>query len=249
VISAGHTMLLFAPTFISGARQRRAAELLTEEVLSQFRERGVQLTQVLLEPGDVAIGDFYKSISFRMMAELIYLQATPRMLASAPKLAEGYSFLTYSSETHRRFAATIAASYEKSLDCPALNGLRDLEDVIAGHKAAGQFDPALWFLLCKSETPQGVLLLTRTAGADAMELVYVGLTPEARGQDLGDLLVRQALAVTRHERCSRLTLAVDSLNAPALKLYYRHGFRRIADKLALMRDLRSTIHPQFNSAV
>jgi ribosomal protein S18 acetylase RimI-like enzyme len=38
---------------------------------------------------------------------------------------------------------------------------------------------------------------------------------------------------------ARFTLAVDSINVPALKLYYRHGFNRIGSKLALMRDLRS----------
>src|SRR3712207_8951894 len=37
--------------------------------------------------------------------------------------------------------------FRSSLDCPALNGVRDMEDVLAGHKASGEFDPALWFLL------------------------------------------------------------------------------------------------------
>ena len=35
----------------------------------------------------------------------------------------------------------------------------------------------------------------------------------------------------------KLSLAVDSVNAPALKLYYRHGMRQMTRKLALMRDL------------
>jgi len=65
------------------------------------------------------------------------------------------------------------------------------------------------------------------------------LTPAARGRRLGELMMRQALAVTARRRQPRLCLAVDAENVPALKLYYRHGMRRVGSKLALMRDLRA----------
>jgi len=245
VTSIGRTMLLIAPTSIADARQRQAGELLTETVLSEYAARDIHLAQVLLEPVGATILDFYKSLRFKMMAELIYLQASPKRSAPLPDLPEGFTWQTYDAAWQADFAATIAGSYVESLDCPSLNNLRSMDDVIAGHKAAGRFDPNHWFLLKKSNVPQGVLLLTQTPGTDAMELVYLGLVPQARGQDLGDLLMRQALAIARKQNCSRLTLAVDSLNAPALKLYYRHGMRRIGDKMALMRDLRVgfTNHP------
>ena len=38
----------------------------------------------------------------------------------------------------------------------------------------------------------------------------------------------------------RLSLAVDANNAPALRLYYRHGLQRVGSKIAMMRDLRLT---------
>ena len=50
-------------------------------------------------------------------------------------------------------------------------------------------------------------------------------------------MMRQALWAAREMNLSRLTLAVDSNNAPALRLYYRHGMQRIGSKVALMRDL------------
>ena len=50
---------------------------------------------------------------------------------------------------HALFAETILQTYRDSLDCPGLNGVRQIEDIIAGHKASGEFDPALWFLLCE----------------------------------------------------------------------------------------------------
>jgi GNAT superfamily N-acetyltransferase len=74
--------------------------------------------------------------------------------------------------------------------------------------------------------------------SEAMELVYLGLTPHARGRGLGDLLVRQALAATAASCVSKLSLAVDSANRPALALYHRHGFQQVGHKLAMMRMLQ-----------
>jgi hypothetical protein len=54
---------------------------------------------------------------------------------------------------------------------------------------------------------------------------------------LSQTLLRQALAMTAQQKRSRLTLAVDSRNIPALKLYYRGGLSRLAAKNALMRGL------------
>jgi len=132
----------------------------------------------------------------------------------------------------------VAATYEGSLDCPRLNGRRDIEDVLSSHKSAGEFDPKLWFLLRERETPLGVLLLSESLRSDSIELVYLGLTPAARGRKLGELMMRQAYATVSARNQPRLCLAVDSQNTPALKLYYRHGMHRIASKLALLRDLR-----------
>jgi ribosomal protein S18 acetylase RimI-like enzyme len=144
----------------------------------------------------------------------------------------------YGPDTHALFGRTIAETYQQSLDCPRLNGLRDIEDVLAGHKASGEFDPRLWALLVEGETALGALLLARAVPADTLELVYLGLTPAARGRGLGDGMMRRALASAAADGAGRLSLAVDSDNVPALKLYYRHGMQRVGAKLALMRQLR-----------
>jgi ribosomal protein S18 acetylase RimI-like enzyme len=113
-----------------------------------------------------------------------------------------------------------------------------MEDVVTGHKGTGHFNPALWFLALRDEQPLGVLLLSPTADGDAMELVYLGLVPHARGQRLGDFFMRHALAATARAGCARLTLAVDAANAPALRLYYRHAMKRVTTKVAMMLDVR-----------
>ena len=151
----------------------------------------------------------------------------------------GFGWRIYSPATHAEFARTVTATYEGSLDCPRLNGRRHIEDVLAGHKAAGEFDPALWFLLlAPGDLPAGVLLLSRSTRTDALELVYLGLTKSFRGRGLGDTLVEHALATAARIGSRRLSLAVDSQNAPALRLYHRHGLARLCTRVAMLRDLR-----------
>ena len=258
VVSPGRTLLLLGPadpSYRAGGKLAAVADALVELVCAHFSHRDVQLAQVLLDPNDRASHRLYEARGFGRVAELLYLQTALRRKAAAPPpLPPGFTWSHYRPETHDRFVAAIAESYRQSLDCPSLNGLRDMDDVLAGHKASGEFDPALWFLLGESDGPasgsgappasRGVLLLSRAQPGDALELVYLGLTPSARGRGLGDLLVRQALATTAALGASRLSLAVDSQNGPALKLYYRHGLQRVASKLAMMRLLNDRRAPQ-----
>jgi ribosomal protein S18 acetylase RimI-like enzyme len=238
VPNPGRTLLLLAAPTFSTPLQRQAAAVLLEHVLNQYAATGIHLVQILLDPTEREAIDLYTQHDFTSMAELLYLQTSTRRAVRAPELSPGQAWINYSPNTHALFARTIAATYQNSLDCPALAGQRNIEDTIAGHRATGEFDPALWYLLLENDQPLGVVLLAPTPPAEAMELVYLGLTPAARGRQLGDLLLRQALYATHRRNLSLLTLAVDSLNAPALKLYYRHGLRRVHAKVALMRDLR-----------
>ncbi len=261
IISPGRTMLLLQQSHYphraadnddddDGDEPRR----LVAAACAYYAARGVRLAQCLLDPTDAPAGAMLAAIDFRPMAELIYLQTPVRRPHAAPPLPGGMSWVGYAPETHDLFGQTIARTYRDSLDCPALNGLRDMEDILAGHKSSGEFEPGLWFLLCEdapgggvgasdvpvgvSGRPIGALLLSRLARGEAMELVYLGLVPEARGRKFGDLMVRQAFAAASASNVPRLTLAVDAANTPALRLYHRHGLQRVGQKVAVMRDLR-----------
>lgn len=239
IVSPGRTMLILGPAGApadpaSGA----AAGGLVDAVCTHFGARDVQLAQVLLDPADAASHRLYQGHAFNPVARLIYLQVAPRRKASAPPLPPRFSWAPYGPASHELFARTITRTYHQSLDCPSLNGLRDIEDVLAGHKASGDFDPRLWALLCEGDEPLGALLLSHTRAAETTELVYLGLVPEGRGRGLAELMMRQALAAAAAQRGGRLSLAVDSGNVPALKLYHRHGMQEVGAKLAMMRDLR-----------
>jgi len=237
VVNPGRTMLLFTPS-----QERHppgdAATLLLNQICNHYSNRDVHWAQVLIEPNHSAARRFFGNHGFSEIAELIYLQGHPHRSVKPAKLGPAMHWQAYDPQTHGLFAQTIMQSYQDSLDCPRLSGLRHIEDVIAGHKATGEFDPALWRLLCENGQPRGVLLLSRIVMTDAMELVYLGLPPEARGRGLGNLLMQEAMHLILRDNRRRLTLAVDSLNAPALRLYYGHGMQRLASKIAMIRDLR-----------
>ncbi len=241
VPNAGRTMLLMAPGRIPSLLHERAASVLINEIAAYYRQRGFEFAQVLLDTAEHPLLPFYQAVQFQQMAELLYLQASAGRVARSLALPDGFFWTGYSATTHDQFAQTMSRSYIDSLDCPCLSGLRDIEDIIAGHKSAGEFNPSYWKLLCNNKNALGVLILAHLEGGEAMEVVYLGLVPSARGQDLADLLIRQAFSLSGAAGCQRIHLAVDSINAPALKLYYRHGFRRVQTRLALLRDLRRTI--------
>jgi ribosomal protein S18 acetylase RimI-like enzyme len=230
-------MLLFTPSHVPADIIDTVIRPLVERVLEHFRGRAIDLAQALLDPAERKAIRLFEQCGFERLAELIYLDREVRKAHDAA-LPAGLSWAEYSDRTHAEFAATISRSYAGSLDCPSLNGRRDVQDVIAGHKAAGEFDPKLWFVLREGTAARGVLLLNRSPRTDAVELVYLGLAPEARGRGLGDLMMKHALAVTALVGARRLTLAVDSRNKPALKLYHRSGLSRVCSRVALLRDLR-----------
>jgi ribosomal protein S18 acetylase RimI-like enzyme len=236
IVSPGHTVLLFTP----GVRPPNDdVTPLIEAVCMSVAERDIHLVQVLLDPPDKAIRSLYAGLGFREMAELIYLQVGTSHPVVQDELPENFWWQTYSPQTHELFEQAILESYQQSLDCPALNGMRDISDVIAGHKASGEFNPRFWFVLTERDMPRAVLLLSRVPRTETAELVYLGVVPQMRGRGTGDLVMRQALWAVREMNLTRLTLAVDSQNGPALALYYRHGMQRVGTKIAMMLDLRS----------
>jgi ribosomal protein S18 acetylase RimI-like enzyme len=237
VVSPGRTVLFFGTSATLLGSDLSAMDLGLNAICRHYGVQDVQLAQVLLDPADQITIDGYARHEFVRMADLIYLQKNIRRTAHPGQLPHEFRLLNYSEQTHAGFARGVLESYHDSLDCPALNGMRNIEDILAGHKAAGPFDPKDWFILLRGDLPVAVLLLCKTHLADGMELVYLGLIPKIRGLGIGNYLMQIAEARVYEHRLQKLTLAVDSKNQPALKLYYRHGMQQIGTKTAMMRRL------------
>jgi ribosomal protein S18 acetylase RimI-like enzyme len=108
---------------------------------------------------------------------------------------------------------------------PELEGVRSLDDIIEGHRSTGRFVPDRWRLGQVPGEPDMavVLLLSEVPDRDVWEVVYLGLTVSARGHGLGLAAIAHALELAR-PHVSRLELAVDIRNLPALRLYQSAGF-------------------------
>ncbi|MCJ2096215.1 GNAT family N-acetyltransferase [Methylobacterium sp. J-072] len=83
---------------------------------------------------------------------------------------------------------------------------------------------ALW----RAGTLQGFVLSRRAA--DEAEILTIVLSPTLRGGGHSRRLLREHLSSLAHSKIARVHLEVDEGNAPALKLYARHGFRKVGER-------------------
>ncbi|MEM1107793.1 MAG: N-acetyltransferase [Planctomycetota bacterium] len=237
VPGVGKTAMLFLSPMSSGGRVTIAGQLVAH-ALSTLDGQKIQLVQSLLEQGQTLQQRAIEAGGFRFLAELAYMQRPGKAYAPLPSVrfeGEVLTPVTWSESARPLFSEAIAQSYEDTLDCPGLLGLRGMDDIIAGHMATGRFDPAHWTVWHDAQKrPAAVLLMAESTGGTGFELVYLGVSPFARGRGLSKLLMRYALDLTDKHGRGDLFLAVDDRNEPALRLYRGLGFRVSVRKTALI---------------
>lgn len=190
------------------------------------------LAQALTEVDDEHASAPFVAAGFRPLAELVYLLALAEQAPSPSPEADdtpaGVELVPAAELAGLDWPRLIAATYEGTLDCPALNEVRNPADVLAGYRAVGERAGELWFIARDAGRPCGCLLLADHAAESLLELVYVGLAPRARGRGLGNWLAREALRVTRQWGRRQLVVAVDGANRPAVAMYLGAGFVEFA---------------------
>ncbi len=245
VDSGGRTAMLLTPAGDVDWLHPQAQQSLVEYVAGHEARRGIRLLQSLIEPQDDAGRALLRRAGFVEIAVLRYLEARldPAPLAAAPRPPRwlesgGVRWIGYDRTAHGLFADLIYATYAQSLDCPALCGLRDMEDVLAGHRSAGRFRPEWWRLLLREGTPIACILFGEHPLRPSLELTYMGVRPEYRRRSIGAFVLDSGLYLARTAGMRAVSLAVDTKNAPALRLYHRAGFVPTEDRRALVRPLR-----------
>ena len=216
------TALVWPPRLVSGEPGTTAERLLAAMADYLARER-ICIAYALLEPGMEDDAPRLRGVGFEPIAELLYLFCPEERLPVSPS-AGPVRFESYCRANHERFARVVEATYEETLDCPRLNGLRRIDDVLAGYRATGVFSPGRWLLVRRQNEDVGCLLLADHPGQESCELVYMGLVPAARGSGWGKDVARHAQWLTRDAGRRRLVLAVDSANGPAIRTYAMLGF-------------------------
>jgi ribosomal protein S18 acetylase RimI-like enzyme len=232
--SPGATANLWPPQARPGTPPG-ADDTLLDHSLTWLRYRRVKLVQaqLLSEEGDDA--RTLERHGFRPITHLWHFRHDLRSLP-APR-PERLRYQPYDDTLAGLFGATLLRSYEGTLDCPEVNGVRTAEEVLLGHRAQGRFDPEHWWLLRRSDEPIGVVLLADHPEVDEREVAYVGLVPAARRHGFGREAMRRVLVEARVAERRLVTLSVDVRNRPAWELYRSLGFEPIERRVVFLRLL------------
>jgi ribosomal protein S18 acetylase RimI-like enzyme len=191
-----------------------------------LQERRAKLGQCLLPTEDIAQARPLERNGFRHITTLWYLRHDCQAALQPSGLDSSLEFRPYAPRSPDVFHETLLRTYGETLDCPEVNGIRSIDEIIDGHKADAKSDTDRWWLALSGAQPVGVLLLTDAADSDSWEIAYVGVVPEARRRGIGGQLVGKAVVEAQRAEVPHLTLSVDARNRPAIALYRQLGFER-----------------------
>ena len=227
--SPGGTAFVFTSSVESFVSQYPDLVALSYEMIQQVSmlaiSHGVKLMQALTIPIDQCRKTMFINSGYTYLTELTYYArtiTTPTFIFEKPP---HYHWLCYSDETEALFKEVLTDTYYDSQDCPELENLRTIDDVVLSHKAAGVFDPEGWkILLDASQKPLGILILSQLRHYNTLELTYMGVVPEARGKGVARILLSAACSHAQSKGYEAMTLAVDQRNDRAANLYAFFGF-------------------------
>lgn len=246
---AGRAAAVWPPEVDAAWGRAGIAAGLVRQALGHLRARGCLLAQALLDEStprqaaaDLTAGGMPR------VTELLYLEGDTRAEVPLRPDTPVLDWRSFSAETEAEIRDVLSRTYQGSLDMPELEGLRSLDDVLGGHRAAGRFIPERWRIGRVRGEPEAsaLVLLSEMADRDAWEVAYLGLTPAARGRGIGRAALAHAVELAR-PHVSRIELAVDLRNHPAHHLYRAAGFRpfdRRAVHLASFGSTNPTSVPQ-----
>ncbi len=219
----GASALVWPPQALACPQRKEIEDQLLAFGLGWLRQRGAKLAQTLLSAQERHLGAVLERGGFRHVTGLWYLRH-PLTLPAAGPGTDGLVCETYDACDRAIFRETLLRTYEGTSDCPEVNGVRSLDEVLEGHEAQGAHDPQRWWLVWRGGQPVGVLLLTDIPEWLGWDVSYLGVVPEARRRGIGRELTRMAIETARAGGAKQLTLAVDTRNRPAWDLYISLGF-------------------------
>jgi len=222
-LQPGKTATVFTPRIVAGEPVSTAVRLL-DTASDWLAQHHVRIAQVQLATNSQVDDAPLRAGGFDRLADLLYLVAAedefPTHRPQSP-----LEFEPYCVANHRRLARIVEATYQQTRDCPQLDGVRQIEDVLAGYRATGVFDPDRWLIVRHRDEDVGCLILTDHPEHGNWELIYMGVTATNRGHGWGMDIARHAQWLTATAGRQRLVLAVDAENDPAIRMYATVGFR------------------------
>ncbi len=233
---AGASGLLWPPQ--TQPHCREIEDQLIDHACRLLADQGAKLVQSLLTLEETSLGASLERNGFAHITQLWYMRHDLEIPAELLHQTDHLEYVSYASCDRSAFHQTLLRTYESTQDCPEVNGVREIEEVIAGHKSQGRHDAETWWLASHRGRSIGVLMLGEMADLKSWELLYLGVVPEARGRGFGRELARKALWEARAAEAPQLTLSVDARNSPALNLYQEIGFEAYDQREVFLKRLK-----------
>ena len=212
-----------------------AIQELIQEGLIAVRTPGISLVQTVMGTHEPLLEQAFKYAGFSKLATLTYMEQTrpPKQI----RLQQGIQFTQLSQQHDNILGQLLEETYVDSLDCPAIHGARKVQDIIDGHRGTDKQSAQVWSIAELGGVPTGVILLNTIPKSNRIELAYIGIAPRARGRGLSHSLMQHAVHQARKHNCTKITLAVDATNGPAIGLYKKWNFIEKHKRLTLIHKL------------
>lgn len=222
----------------------QAVQQQVERQVQTIRALGFEHVQAVVAEQDETTRAVLESSNFRKLTHVSHLWmqvsgAGPTDEPETPMPASSESRPTASGTLTWRAARSypavelerlVSQTFIDTLDCPQLNGMRAPDTVLAGFLDGADLSAQEhWFVLeSRSENAEpelvACLFLAKHAN-ELLELVYMGVIPNARRRGLGGALLQHAVQTARDLAARIMVVAVDDDNWPAMNIYLRHGFQ------------------------
>jgi ribosomal protein S18 acetylase RimI-like enzyme len=219
---SGNVAVFWPPQLAAGEKQSTAIRL-AEAVVADLDQTSIEMAQVFLSEPAAETVELLRHSGFRHLADLLYMTCEAHTFPLAAPEGE-LEYVPYSVSQRQRLMDLISQTYEGTLDCTALNGVRDIDNVVNGYQATGAFRADNWQFVRSSGQDVGLLLLADHPRGRHWELMYMGVVPGVRGRGWGRQIARYAQWLARGANVDRIVLAVDKLNLPAVAMYRSSGF-------------------------
>jgi len=229
------SMLFFSPPEAPGVDRVQLSRLI-DRICDEAIQGGTPLVQALIERDDAARTEVLTESGLILLADLIYMSRNLLERPSALDRPEDrLTWRNYKQFTEAELADVISRSYVDSLDCPALRGVREMPDVIAGHKSSGMFRPEAWWIVDCDTAAAGCILVNDSANGMHSDIIYMGLAPEFRRRRLAAVMLDKVISQAFERQRHAISVAVDRRNHPALRAYQQRRFVEIRSRLAYVK--------------
>ncbi len=227
------------PPCLAPREPESTAIQLQEAVDKHVDAQGVSMAQAVVSIRAVIDAARLSRAGYHHLADLDYLVALRECFPQRQPPSD-LEFRPVIAADQSRLAALIERTYQGSLDCPKLDRMRRIEDVLNGYRHTGQYRPDWWLFARHAGQDVGCVLLADHPAHDQSELMYVGVVPQWRGRGWGVQITRFAQWLVGQARRERMVLAVDSLNWPAENIYALTGFDRWDRRRVFLRSVAAS---------